>query len=106
MRKKGSFNIRIKELKIDNDNKKINYELIIISDMLESCRFSDSLYINMSAYNSEKLNMAITEFEKANSKIDLTDLNLKVRLIINSPGMGNLLLNLRVVGNPGLENWN
>lgn len=70
---------KLNELPLDS---MFRNELIIISDMIESCE------IKMSTVNTAQLNMAITQFEAANPNINATNLNLKVTVIINSPGMG------------------
>lgn len=93
--------IRMQEIKRDNPNEAFTNELIIISDMLECCHISDTHTVNMSAFNSSQLNSSIKEFEKVNSRIDIENLDLKVRVIINSPGMHDLFSNIKSTW----ENW-
>ena len=77
--------IRFNELSRNNQDKLSN-ELIIISDMLENSKM-DKVRINMNVIDADQLKAAIKTFEKQNPKLDATNLNLKVTVLINSPGM-------------------
>lgn len=80
---------RFNELARDNPGKNYSNELIIVSDMLECCRLSDTSEINMSVVSTARLNAAINTFQKDNPALDVKNLNLKVRVLINSPWMGS-----------------
>lgn len=76
-------------------------ELVIISDMLESCRVSDTAEIRMSVLNTARLNAAIQQFGQENPVADISRLHLTVKVIINSPWMGSRFAAIQ----QSWENW-
>ena len=61
-------------------------ELIIVSDMLECCGGVKMDGSNLN--NAKALQGAIARFETSNTDVDATSLNLNIKVIINTPEMG------------------
>lgn len=80
---------RFEELVKDRPGEEFTNELIIISDMLESCKLSDTADIRMTVLNSSRLTAAIEKFAKENTTLNVSNLDLTVRVIINTPWMGS-----------------
>lgn len=79
---------RFYELKRDNPGEDCQNELVIISDMEENCKLSATTNICMTSNDTKKLSDAIGKFEKVDLKLAVSDLNLKVRVIVNTPWIG------------------
>lgn len=75
------------ELKLADKINENKYELIIISDMLECCMNTETTDINFNVRSLKKLNDEITSFDNENPTIDVSDLALKIKVLVNSPGM-------------------
>jgi len=70
-------------------------ELVIISDMIECCKVSDAKAVEMSVLNTSKLSEALKNFETTNTGLNLKDLDLTVRIFVNSPWMGDKFERIR-----------
>lgn len=81
----------------EKNNDDFDNELIIISDMLECCKGAENSDINLNVFDTNKLNEQIELFRKNNTSMNVESLNLKITVIINSPGMSSRYEKIREI---------